>query len=284
MTSPQDTTQFVDRDGGRIAYDVSGDGPLVVLSHGIADTRRSYRFLAPLLVAAGYRVAAVDLRGHGESTTGWASHTRTDTAGDLIAVIEELGGPAVVVGQSFAGGSATIAAATRPDLVSAIVEIAPATRAAAFSMSGLLRNRRHRTATLRLGRWLVTGSARAWSRYLDVAYPGRRPADWDAWLADLVDGLKQPGRMAAAQAMAKASAKDAGAALPEVRRPTLIVMGSEDPDWPDPAAEAAEIVRLLPDGLGRAAIIDGAGHYPHAQYPDRVAAAMTEFLAAHIHA
>src|SRR5258708_19194064 len=114
------STQFVDVTGGRIAYEVTGDGPLVVLSNGMGETRSSWRFLAPILVKAGYKVAAVDLRGHGESSTGWASYSRADTAADLIAVIEAIGGqatPAVIIGQSFSGGSATIAAATRPHLI-----------------------------------------------------------------------------------------------------------------------------------------------------------------------
>ena len=81
-------TEFADIEGGRIAYDVTGQGPLVVLSHGIGDRRQAYRFLAPRLAQAGYRVAVADLRGHGESSMGWKSVTdkdaisRTDIAGD----------------------------------------------------------------------------------------------------------------------------------------------------------------------------------------------------------
>jgi pimeloyl-ACP methyl ester carboxylesterase len=121
-------TEFLDAPGGRIAYDVNGSGPLVVLSHGIGDRRQAYRFLAPMLAQAGYRVANADLRGHGESSMGWASITRTDVAGDLLALIGHLGGPAVIVGHSLSGGAATIAAATRPEQVSGIVEINPFTR------------------------------------------------------------------------------------------------------------------------------------------------------------
>src|ERR1700744_5955349 len=111
-------TEFLDIEGGRIAYDVTGEGPLIVLSHGIGDRRQAYRFLAPELVRAGYRVAAADMRGHGESSLGdWKSISRTDVAGDLIALIRHLGGPAVIVGHSLSGGAATIAPATEPDLV-----------------------------------------------------------------------------------------------------------------------------------------------------------------------
>src|SRR5712691_1153206 len=49
-------TDYVDIAGGRIAYDVIGEGPLLVLSHGIGDRRQAFRFLVPKLAAAGYRV------------------------------------------------------------------------------------------------------------------------------------------------------------------------------------------------------------------------------------
>jgi pimeloyl-ACP methyl ester carboxylesterase len=97
-------TEFVDVAGGRIAYEVTGSGPLAVLSHGIGDRRQAYRFLAPMLAQAGYRVANAALRGHGESSLGRASITRTDVAGDLAALIDHLGGPAVIVGHSLSGG------------------------------------------------------------------------------------------------------------------------------------------------------------------------------------
>jgi flavin reductase (DIM6/NTAB) family NADH-FMN oxidoreductase RutF len=54
-------TEFVDVAGGRIACGVTGSGQLVVLSHGIGDRRQAYRFLAPMLAQASYRVANADL-------------------------------------------------------------------------------------------------------------------------------------------------------------------------------------------------------------------------------
>lgn len=274
-------TEFVSIADGRIAYDVVGTGPLVVLSHGMADNRRTFRFLAPLLAAAGYRVASVDLRGHGESSTGWPSYTRTDTAQDLLALVDHLGGPAVIIGQSFSGGAATIAAAMRPDLVRAIVEIGPFTRPPKISLGGLLRNRHHRRGALLLMRTALTGSVKTWTRYLDVAYPSAKPADWDAWLPQLQENLRVDGRMKAAQRMGTAKPADAEAQLPNVQCPALVLMGTLDPDWPDPEAEAAAIVGLLPEGIGEYAMVEGSGHYPHAEFPQQVADAVLAFLASH---
>ncbi len=58
-------TEFLDHEGGRLSYDVTGDGPLVVLSPGMGDLRQSYRFLAPRLAQAG---------------TGWPPSTCAGTA------------------------------------------------------------------------------------------------------------------------------------------------------------------------------------------------------------
>lgn len=273
------STQFVDVPGGRIAYDVAGEGPLVVLCPGLADTRQSYRFLAPLLVEAGFRVASVDLRGHGESSTGWDSYTRADTAADLIAVIDALGEPAVLVGQSFSGGSATIAGATDPDKVAAVVEIGPFTRPPKFGLGAFLRNdHNYRTGALLLGRFALTGKVATWAKYLEVAYPSRKPADWEPWLASLLSNLQEPGRIEAARGMVRAQPTDAAASLATLRRPTLVVMGSADSDFADPKAEAEGIVAALPAGQAHLVMIDGAGHYPHAERPDEVATAVVKFL------
>lgn len=271
-------TQHLTVDGGTLAYEVTGtSGPLVVVAHGMGDSREAYRFLAPQLVAAGYRVAAVDLRGHGESSTGWASYTRTDVAGDLIALVEHLGGPAVLVGHSFAGGAVTIAAAKAPELVTALVEVGPFTRATSFSV-GDLRSARFRRGMRHLLGTGLFGSTTQWRKYLEVAYPGPRPADWDTRLAEIETMLREPGRMKSVQKMGTASAADAGAALADVRCPVLVVQGTLDPDWASPAAEGEAIVAELPAGLGRLEMVEGAGHYPHVQFPDQVAATVLSFL------
>ena len=131
-----------------------------------------------------------------------------------------------------------------------------------------------------MARFGLTGSVKAWSKYLDVAYPGRKPADWDIYLRALQANLREPGRIKAAQTMFRSSAtqKVAGARLADVRCPALLVMGRNDSDFPNPEAEAKAIVGLLPAGLGQYEMIDNAGHYPHAQYPDQVAQAILTFL------
>ncbi|MDA5140134.1 alpha/beta hydrolase [Streptomyces sp. AD681] len=270
-------TEYLAVDGGTIAYEVTGSGPLIVLAHGMGDSRAAYRAVVPQLVTAGYRVAAVDLRGCGESSVDWPAWSRSDIAGDLLALIRHLGGPAVLVGHSVSGGAATIAAAREPSLVTSVVELAPFTRKQSVRL-GDLRVRRFRRGMVRLLGAGLFGSLRLWRSYLDVAYPGVRPADWPERLGRIETLLREPGRMKAMQAMGRSAPTHAGARLGDVRCPVLVVMGTLDPDWADPRAEGAAVVDALPAGLGRLEMIEGAGHYPHDQYPDRVAALVLAFL------
>ncbi|RPE76031.1 MULTISPECIES: alpha/beta fold hydrolase [unclassified Frondihabitans] len=262
---------------GTIAYDLTGEGPLVVLAHGMGDSRHSYRFLVPELVAAGYRVANVDIRGCGDSSAEWPSYSRTDIAGDLVAVVRHLGGPAVIVGQSISGGAATIAAATAPDVIVGIVELAPFTRKQSFNLIGILRTKRVRTGTTQLMRVMVSGSVKGWLAYLDIAIPAK-PADWTAERARIETELSKPERMKALRGMTKSAPVDAGAQLANVQCPVLVIEGSADPDWTDPREEGTRILGDLPAGLGELAVIDGAGHYPHTETPGAVLELVVPFL------
>ncbi|MEK8170701.1 alpha/beta fold hydrolase [Streptomyces sp. M19] len=183
-------TEYLAVDGGTIAYEVTGSGPLIVLAHGIGDSRAAYRAVIPPLVAAGHRVAAVDLRGSGESSADWPGWSRADIAGDLLAVVRHLGGPAVLVGHSISGGAATIAAAREPELVAAVVELAPFTREQAFRL-GDLRVRRLRRA------WRGC-SARACSAACGC---GARTSTWPTRReAGRLERAAGPGGLAAARA------------------------------------------------------------------------------------
>jgi pimeloyl-ACP methyl ester carboxylesterase len=252
----------------------TGEGPLVVLAHGIGDSRHSYRFIVPALADAGYRVANVDIRGCGDSSLGWNGYTRTD----IVALVRLLGGPAVIIGQSISGGAATIAAATGPDLITGAVELAPGTRSQSFDLSGLVRVKRYRAGYFQLAQVIVRGRLANWKKYLDLAYPAK-PADWTAELARIEAKLSEPGRMKALRAMFRASPGDADAQLASVACPVLVIEGSLDPDWADPRTGGEKIIARLPAGLGELAVIDGAGHYLQAQAPGEVVALALPFLA-----
>ncbi|MEV6068209.1 alpha/beta hydrolase [Nocardia sp. NPDC052001] len=283
-------TEYMDIDGGRIAYDSIGEGPLVVLSHGIGDRRQAYRFLAPIIAAAGYRVVSTDMRGHGDSSMNWVSETgkeaisRTDVANDLLAVIAGLNaGPAIVVGHSLSGGSATIAAAKSPELVRAIVEINPFTLAQTPSVGALFTVSRYRRGMTALMGTMIFKSVNQWLKYLNIAYP-TKPADYDEYMAANAAKLREPGRMAEFMKTGKSTPADAQAQLPNVTQPALIIMGTADPDFPNPEAEGKAVIAALPAGLGSLGLVENGGHYPHAQLPERTAELILPFLKEHANA
>lgn len=266
MTMTTTRTQQLPRDGGHLAFDVAGDGPLVVAVPGMGDLRSSYRFLVPRLVEAGFRVATVDLRGHGESSIAFAAYDDVAAASDIVALIEHLGGPAIVLGNSMGAGAAVIAAADRPDLVDRLVLLGPFVREVPMPPGvGLAL----RVALLRP--W----GPRFWRFWHRRLFPSAVPADHDAYQRELIASLTRPGAWQAFQQTARTSHQPADERLDRVAAPALVVMGDADPDFPDPAAEA----QLVADRLGgEVVLVPDVGHYPQAEAPDVVADAVLAFL------
>ncbi len=259
-------TSYLTTPEGRIAYDRTGDGPTVLLVPGMGDLRSTYRFLVPDLVAAGFTAVSVDLRGHGDSDTGFASYGDAETAGDLAALLGELGAPAVVVGNSMGAGAGAYLAAVRPDLVRGLVLVGP------FVRNGEVSGFQRLLMRVALSRpWIAT----AWKYYLPSLYAGRRPEDFSDHLDEVVASLRRPGHASAFAALSRSLDHDVvEQRLGDVRTPTLVVMGALDPDFPDPEVEARWIAAALD---GDVVMVPEAGHYPHAQRPDLVGPAVVDF-------
>ena len=77
-------------DGTEIAVWIVGAGPTIVLVHGLTASHHDWGPIAPLLVDAGYRVVAIDQRGHGESTAGTAGYGSAQLGTDLADVFNAL--------------------------------------------------------------------------------------------------------------------------------------------------------------------------------------------------
>ena len=265
-------TRFLHRPDGRIAFDDRGSGPVVVMVPGLGDVRAEYRFLAAKLVEAGYRAVTMDLRGHGRSSTGWPDHGCAAIGSDVVALVAHLdAGPAVLIGTSMGAGAVASAAAEAPEMTAALVLIGPFVRTIPpkSRLKGILQKAMIRIALA--GPW----APGVWGSYYVSLYPTAKPADLDDYRSALVKNLGEPGRLAALKAMLAAGRDDIEPRLSEVRAPTLVVMGSKDPDFADPAAEAETVARLL---RGTVTMIEGAGHYPHAEMPETTASAVLAFL------
>lgn len=260
------------REDGRIAFEVLGDGPLVVGIPGMGELRSSYRHNGEALVAAGFRVALMDLRGHGDSDATFAAYDDVAAGSDALALVEELEGPAVLVGNSMGAGAAVWAAAERPDLVAGLVLLGPFVRQVPMNplVSGAFR-----LAMTRPWATLV------WHSYLPSLYPGRKPADFAAHRSAIRASMRRPGHARAFVATTRTSHAPVEARLGQVTAPSLVVMGTADPDFPDPSAEAAWITDHLEDA--EQLLIGGAGHYPQAEEPGQVNAALIAF-AQQVHA
>jgi pimeloyl-ACP methyl ester carboxylesterase len=263
--TPVFDTVYLRREGGRIAYSMVGKGPLVICIPGMGDVRSVYRGLAAALAEAGFRVAAMDLRGHGDSDLTFDVYDDAAAGSDLIALAERLGGPAILVGNSMGAGAACWAAAEAPALTAGLVLLGPFVRDSKASLVGKL--------LLRLALLRPWGPA-VWRSYFRKLYPTRRDAGYDAHFAETMGYLRKPGRWAAFLTTSRTSHGPAEASLGKVLAPTLVVMGAKDPDFPDPQIEARWIARQL---RGQVLMVPGAGHYPQAEFPEIVSPAVVAF-------
>jgi pimeloyl-ACP methyl ester carboxylesterase len=261
-------TRLLEVDGGRIAYDdTGGDGRLILAIPGMGDLRSEYRLLRPVLRCAGYRVVTMDVRGFGETSARWDDYSAHAVGRDALALLRHLNaGPAVILGNSFAAGSALWAAHDEPARVSGVVLLGPIVRDQKLSWFANL--------SLRIGfagPWRVW----VWTAYWDSLFPSSKPADQAQVKAALARNLREPGRMAALHSMISLSKAETAAIVSQSRVPALIVMGTRDPDFSDATAEAHWLSRALgADSL----IIEGAGHYPHVEMPDRITPRLLSFI------
>ena len=261
-------TQYMTHQEGKLAYtDYGGTGELVLMLPGMGALRQEYRFLAPELVKAGYHAVTVDLRGQGESSSHWSAYDIPSVGNDILALIEHFGGqPAHVIGTSFSPGSIVWAAVEAPDSIKSLVLIGafvrdPQTNPIMKFVTAIVMNSPFRT--------------QAWRAFYPTMYPNRKPEDFDDYLNQLTSNLKEKGRFDAVKQFGSTSRKPSEMRLTQVQAPTLVVMGTADPDFPDPTAEANYIVEQTG---GQLALIDGAGHYPQTEMPDKTTPIIIEFL------
>lgn len=261
-------TRFIETEGGRVAFeDTGGTGPAILAIPGMGDLRSEYRHLRPALEQAGYRVIMMDARGFGETTAVWSDYSARAVGRDAIAVLQHLGaGPATILGNSFAAGSALWAAQDAPEAVSSVVLLGPILRDLEASFIQKL--------ALKIGfagPWRVA----FWTMYWDSLFPTSKPADHAEIKAAITRNLREPGRMDALRTMIALSKADTAAILDHSTVPALIVMGSKDPDFADATAEA----HMLADQLkAETMIVEGAGHYPHTEFADHVAPRIVSFI------
>jgi pimeloyl-ACP methyl ester carboxylesterase len=260
--------------GTRLGYAVGGDGPPLVLVHGLGGTIENWRALAPSL-AARHRVLVPDLPGHGGSgLLDEAPHVDALAEAVLAVAKAEGVGEAVWVGHSLGGVVALRAAALRPDAVRGLVlaaaaGIGSASRAAHITLAVLGAARpgrliapyRNSLSRSRLGRRATFG----WWGAAD-------PAALEPELAEafLVGPARHTDTRQAGRALL---ASDPRTELDRVRCPCVCLWGASD-NWVR-LEDGMEYARRLRAPLRT---IAGCGHLLIGERPDACLAAIERFV------
>jgi pimeloyl-ACP methyl ester carboxylesterase len=268
--------------GHRVRFHRSGDGPLLVLLHGIASTSDTWSPVVPGL-AAHHTVLAPDLLGHGASAKPRGDYSLGAYASGVRDLMTAIGHRrATVVGHSLGGGIAMQFAYQFPDRVERLVliasgglgrEVHPILRASTLPGSELV-------LALLGADWLrATGGAVA-------ATLGRLGLRAGEDLAGVAAGLASLGDAAARGAFvhtARAAIDAGGQRVSATDRlylaahlPTLIVWGGRDPVIPVAHGRAAHAA--IPGS--RLEVFPGAGHFPHREEPVRFVALLDDFVRA----
>lgn len=284
-----DRAQLVQVNGTEIRLWEWGDptAPVVLCVHGAFDHGRMFDALAPRLAAAGYRVVAPDLRGHGDS--GRLRHGQTWTASvlDLGVLFQRLGSPVGVIGHSMGGGQSLDAAAVWPDDVSFIVNIdglgppvagferPPLAEAAvgAFGHALKVAGRGARVFGDVEAMMAQRGSInhrlpQEWLRHLVVH--GSMEVDGGLrWKWDPQFNVGMPDGFVPEISFAQ---------FERVTAPVLVLTGGEDDMWSEMSdREIAERMALL--ALGEHHVVPGGGHYLHLEAPEATWTLIAEFIA-----
>jgi pimeloyl-ACP methyl ester carboxylesterase len=265
--------------GRSIAYFEAGEGPVLLLIHGMAGNRENWREVVEPL-ARHHTVIAPDLPGHGASAPGGGDYSIGALAAGLRDLLLALGHErATIVGHSLGGGIAMQLGYQFPEMVERLVlvssgglgpEVSPVLRAAALPGADLFI-----AATAGIGGRAGVVVARG------LAAIGLRP---NADIAEVARGyasLTDPERRAAFLGTLHAVVGTRGQRVDASDRlylaeamPLLIVWGARDSIIPAHHGEDAH--RAIPDS--RLEVFEDVGHLPQIEAPGRFIAVLDRFL------
>ncbi|MFD3513146.1 alpha/beta fold hydrolase [Streptomyces sp. NPDC058657] len=257
--------------GATIQYDDFGPsaGLPVLLIHGHPFNRTLWAPQAEALSEAGYRVITPDLRGYGGSSVTPGKVFLADFADDLAALLDHLGIERAVVGGVSMGGQITMEFQRRhPGRVHALV--LSDTSAPAETDEG----KRFRNGLA--DRLLAEGMDGYAGEVIDkmlAAYNVTALPEVAARVLGMMRATDPRG--AAAALRGRAERPDYRDTLASVTAPVLIVVGADDVYTP--VADAELIHGLVPHA--ELTVVEGAGHLPGAEQPERFNAALLDFLA-----
>ena len=251
-------------DGAELHVVEWGDGPPIVLVHGLSLDHRSWNHQYADL-ADRFRLVGVDLRGHGRSTLGSEAIGPHRFAADLAAVFEQLDlRGAVLVGHSLGGTVVGQLCADRPDLVRERVAglVFVGTFASAIAGEGRFRERFSPTMIRLAARFQTDTEPRGKASTGALAYAMARSPFGPHPEPEQVRFTLDLGSGCAPSVMSAATVAnidyDVREALREVDRPALVVRGAHD--TLATVRSAAQLEAALGDV--EVVVVEGCGHLP----------------------
>ncbi len=272
--------QEVTLHGHRVGFRIAGEGPLIVLLHGITSTSDVW-LEAMARLAERYTVVAPDLLGHGRSAKPRGDYSLGAYASggrDLLGVLGFERG--TVVGHSLGGGIALQFAYQFPEYCERLVlvssgglgkEVHPLLRAAALPGAELV-------LPLIIRDWAI-GAGSAVAGFLDRLGFSAGPdlAEAARGYASLADRGAREAFLHTLRAVVDLEGQRVSATdrlYLAQRLPTLLIWGTDDPIIPIEHGRAAQ--ERIPES--RLVEIPGAGHWPQLDDPDRFVAELSEFV------
>jgi pimeloyl-ACP methyl ester carboxylesterase len=260
---------------------------LALCLHGFPDHAGTWRHLLPLLADAGFRAVAPWMRGVPPTEVSDARHVEPSVlAADANALHRAFGGgsDAVVIGHDWGAIAAARAAAAAPERWRRVVTLAvPPERALVGAWFDAAQVRRS-AYTLRAQlpgvaeRWLadVGNLERLWRTWS----PGYEPTEAD--LGPLRAAVAEPAARRAMLATYRGTAvallrgRALSPRVPLPPQPQLVLHGRDDGCIGVGYAERA--AEMLPHPASRVEVVEGTGHWPHLEAPDRVGSAVVDFV------
>jgi 3-oxoadipate enol-lactonase len=242
----------------RIAVALAGRGPLLLFLHGIGGNRNHWQHQLAFFSREGFRAAAWDARGYGDSDDYEGTLRFEDFSDDLLRVLDHLGqAQADLVGLSMGGRIARNFALAHPGRVRSLTLANTSPGFDALSAEEVVRfvdERRNRTpeSTARL----LSSRARAGAH--------------EALLASF-HALRNDSYLKTLEASV---AQDRAAPLETLAVPTLVITGDEDRVYPLELTE--RMARRIPGA--RLVVLEACGHLSNLEQPERFNEVLLEFL------
>ncbi|MFZ0665472.1 MAG: alpha/beta hydrolase [Acidimicrobiales bacterium] len=262
-----------------MAFRHAGQGPVILLIHGLAGSSRAWDAVMPLL-ARNYSVYAPDLFGHGDSDKPPGDYSLGAHASALRDLLSVLGiERATVVGQSFGGGVAMQLSYQYPENCDRLVLVNSGGlgREVSWLLRILAAPGMEYAMPVLFPRFVRDGGNSVIEFLHRAGFRNERVTEgWRAY-ASLTESANQMAFVRTLRSVVDVGGQSVSAMdrlYLAARMPTMIIWGDRDTVIPVSHAYAAH--DALPES--RLEIIEGAGHFPHVEVPLRFVELVADFL------